>query len=328
MLDALETARRIVLAEERVPGRDVLAGLAALPREQVGDLLTLADDVRRRASGDDAAVEVLFNAKKGGCSEDCHFCSQSARYATDVVAEPLRETPEFLVAAREARDRGAVEFCIVVAVRGPSRALLDRVCDATRAIVADLPEMHVAVSLGILSDIHCAALVEAGVHKVNHNLETSRRHFPAICSTHSYDDRWETCLRAKRHGLELCSGGVIGMGETAEDRLDFLCALQELGPVEVPINFLNPRPGTPFADRSIVDAVEALRFVAMARLALPDALVRLAGGREITLQGLQDLGMRSGASGIVLGAYLTTAGREDEEDFAMLRRTGFRVLQD
>jgi len=325
VLDALPTARRIALDEQGVLSREVLAGLAALPREDVGGLLTLADDVRRRASGDAAAVEVLFNAKKGGCSEDCHFCSQSARYATDVLAEPLRETHEFLDAAREARDRGAAEFCIVVAVRGPSNALLERVCEATRAIRADMPEMHVAVSLGILTDAHCAKLAEAGVHKINHNLETSRRHFPAICSTHSYDERWETCLRAKRHGFELCSGGIIGMGETAEDRLDFLCALQELGPVEVPINFLNPRPGTPLSDRSIVDPVEALRFVAMARLALPYALVRLAGGREITLQGLQDLGMQSGASGIVLGAYLTTAGRDDEEDFAMLRRTGFAV---
>ena len=325
MLDPLSTARRIALDEDGVLGRDVLAGLAALPREEVGGLLTLADDVRRRASGDAAAVEVLFNAKKGGCSEDCHFCSQSARYATDVLAEPLRETHEFLDAAREAHARGAGEFCIVVAVRGPSNALLERVCEATRAIAADLPEMHVAVSLGILTDAHCAKLAEAGVHKINHNLETSRRHFPAICSTHSYDERWETCLRAKQHGFELCSGGIIGMGETAEDRLDFLCALQELGPVVVPINFLNPRPGTPLSDRSIVDPVEALRFVAMARLALPYALVRLAGGREITLQGLQDLGMQSGASGIVLGAYLTTAGREDEDDFAMLRRTGFAV---
>jgi biotin synthase len=326
VLDTLGTARRIVLEEGGVLDRDVLAGLAGLPREQVGELLTLADDVRRRASGDAAAVEVLFNAKMGGCSEDCHFCSQSARYATDVVAEPLRETHEFLAAARDARDRGAAEFCIVVAVRGPSPALLDRVCEATRAIVTDMPEMHVAVSLGILTESHCATLAEAGVHKINHNLETSRRHFPEICTTHSYDERWETCLRAKRHGFELCSGGIIGMGETPEDRLDFLCSLQELGPVEVPINFLNPRPGTPLSDRSVVDPIEALRFVAMARLALPDALVRLAGGREITLQGLQDLGMRSGASGIVLGAYLTTAGRDDEEDFAMLGRTGFRVL--
>lgn len=323
MLDVLPTARRLVLDEDAALGREVLAALAALPREEVGGLLTLADDVRQRASGTNAAVEVLFNAKKGGCSEDCHFCSQSARYATDVVAEPLRETHEFVAAAREARERGAGEFCIVVAVRGPSPALLERVCEATRAIVAELPGMHVAVSLGILTDAHCAALAEAGASKVNHNLETSRRHFPAICTTHTYDERLETCRRVRDHGLELCSGGIIGMGETLEDRLDFLCALQELGPVEVPINFLNPRPGTPLADRSVVDPVEALRFVALARLALPNALVRLAGGREITLQALQDLGMRSGASGIVLGAYLTTAGRDDAEDFAMLERTGF-----
>ena len=326
MSDALATARRIALDDEGILGRAELSALAALPREQVGEVLTLADDVRQRASGDAAAVEVLFNAKKGGCSEDCHFCSQSARYATDVVAEPRRATHEFLDAAREARERGAGEFCIVVAVRGPSNALLERVCEAAGAIVADMPDMHVAVSLGILTDAHCAALRDAGVHKINHNLETSRRHFPAICTTHSYEERWETCLRAKRHGFELCSGGIIGMGETPDDRLDFLCALQELGPVEVPINFLNPRPGTPLSDRSIVDPVEALRFVALARLALPYALVRLAGGREITLQGLQDLGMRSGASGIVLGAYLTTAGQKDDEDFAMLGRTGFRVL--
>src|ERR1700677_3185126 len=192
VLDALPTARRIALDEDGVLSRDVLAGLAALPREEVGGLLTLADDVRRRASGNAAAVEVLFNAKKGGCSEDCHFCSQSARYATDVLAEPLRETREFLDAAREARDRGAAEFCIVVAVRGPSNALLERVCEATRAIRADMPEMHVAVSLGILTDAHCAQLAEAGVHKINHYLETARRHFHAICSTHSYDERWVT----------------------------------------------------------------------------------------------------------------------------------------
>jgi biotin synthase len=154
-------------------------------------------------------------------------------------------------------------------------------------------------------------------------LETSRRHFPAICSTHSYEERWQTCLRVRAHGLDLCTGGIIGMGETVEDRIDFLVALQELEPAEVPINFLNPRPGTPFADRSVVDAVEALRFVALARLAVPYAVVRLAGGREITLQAMQDLGMRSGASGIVLGAYLTTTGRDDSDDFAMLNRTGF-----
>jgi biotin synthase len=213
----------------------------------------------------------------------------------------------------------------VVAVRGPSTKLLERVCTAVPLIKARYP-LTVAVSLGILREDQLAKLKEAGVDKVNHNLETSRRYFPAVCTTHSYEERWQTCRLVKQFDFELCCGGIIGMGETIEDRIDFLTSLQELQPEEVPVNFLNPRPGTPFGDRSLVEPSEALRFVAMARLALPSALVRFAGGREVTLQGLQDLGMRSGASGIVLGNYLTTSGRQDQDDFAMLDRLGFEVL--
>ena len=210
-------------------------------------------------------------------------------------------------------------------MRGPSERLLERVCESIVAIKRELP-LTVAVSLGILDERHLERLAAAGVDKVNHNLETSSRFFPSICTTHTYAERWDTCQLVKRHDLELCCGGIIGMGEDLSDRLDFLCALQELQPQEVPINFLNPRPGTPMAARPLLDPVEALRFVAMARLALPSALVRFAGGREITLQALQDVGMRSGASGIVLGDYLTTEGRSDADDFAMLDRLGFEVL--
>lgn len=305
--------------------REALTELAALPHEAVPDLLALADEVRAGNCGDGVAVEVLYNAKRGGCSEDCHFCSQSARYATDVEPETLAPVESFVDAARDAKARGAGEFCIVVAVRGPSERLLERVCDAAGRIKREL-HLTVAVSLGILSDAHVDRLAQAGVDKVNHNLETSRSYFPSICTTHTYDERWETCLRVKRRGLELCCGGIVGMGETDADRIDFLLQLQELEPQEVPINFLDPRPGTPLAERSLVEPVDALRFVAMARLALPKALIRFAGGREITLQGLQDLGMRSGASGIVLGNYLTTQGRGDADDFAMLDRLGFEIL--
>jgi biotin synthase len=324
-LSTIDRARSAVLGCELAATPELLSEVATLPPALVPDLLALADEVRAHFCGDGVALEVLYNAKKGGCSEDCNFCSQSARYATDVAPEPLSQVDDFVAAARAAQTRGAGEFCIVVAVRGPSERLLDRVCAAVREIKAELP-LTVAVSLGILSDRHVERLAEARVDKVNHNLETSRRYFPSICTTHTYDERWETCLRVKRQGLELCCGGIIGMGETLTDRLDFLAALQMLQPQEVPINFLNPRPGTPFADRSLLDPVEALRFVAMVRLALPRALVRFAGGREITLQGLQDIGMRSGASGIVLGDYLTTQGRSDADDFAMLDRLGFEVL--
>jgi biotin synthase len=322
----LDSARRALLVDERPLNRAELAALAALDTSDLAPLLALSADVRDRYCGSRAYVEVIYNAKKGGCSEDCHFCSQSARFATDVAPEPLKTVDEFVSAAREAHERGAGEFCIVVAVRGPSNALLARVCEATRAIKATLP-LEVAVSLGILTDAHLAELVAAGVDKVNHNLESSRRYFPSVCTTHSYDERWDTCLRVKRFGLELCCGGIIGMGETLDDRLDFLCALQELEPAEVPVNFLNPRPGTPFGERSILDPAEALQFVALARLALPRALIRFAGGREITLRGLQDLGMRGGASGLILGNYLTTEGRDDGDDFAMLDRLGFEVLR-
>src|SRR5579871_1253686 len=321
----LERARAQVLGRGVPAGADLLGELAGLPADRVSGLLALADDVRSHYFGNAVAVEVLYNAKKGGCSEDCNFCSQSARFATDVEPEPLSTVEGFLAAARAARERGAGEFCIVVAVRGPSERLLERVCAATTAIKTELP-LTVAVSLGILTDDHVRRLAQAGVDKVNHNLETSERYFPSVCTTHTYAERWETCLRVKRHGLELCCGGIIGMGETLEDRIGFLGALQELQPQEVPVNFLNPRPGTPFAAQPLLDPVEALRFVAMVRLALPRALVRFAGGREVTLKGLQDLGMRSGASGIVLGDYLTTPGRGDAEDFGMLDRLGFEVL--
>jgi biotin synthase len=324
-LSTIDRARTELLERGVPAGAKLIAELAALPGDEVPDLLALADEVRTRYCGNGIAVEVLYNAKKGGCSEDCNFCSQSARFATDVGAEPLSSVDGFVAAARAAQVRGAGEFCIVVAVRGPSARLLERVCDAVELIKAELP-LTVAVSLGILNDDHVERLARSGVDKVNHNLETSPRYFPSICTTHTYEERWDTCLRVKRYGLELCCGGIIGMGESLDDRNDFISALQTLQPQEVPINFLNPRPGTPFAERSLLDPVEALRFVAIVRLALPRALVRFAGGREITLQGLQDLGMRSGASGIVLGDYLTTAGRGDADDFAMLDRLGFEVM--
>src|ERR1700722_2272184 len=321
----IERARSELLEREQPARAELLSELAALSSEHVPELLSLADDVRSRYCGNGIAVEVLYNAKRGGCSEDCNFCSQSARYATGVEPERLSSVEDFVEAARAAQARGAGEFCIVVAVRGPSERLLERVCEAVVRIKRELP-LTVAVSLGILTEAHIERLAQAGVDKVNHNLESSRRYFPQVCTTHAYDERWETCLRVKQRDLELCCGGIIGMGEDLADRIDFLTALQELSPQEVPINFLNPRPGTPFGLRPLLDPVEALRFVAMARLALPSALVRFAGGREVTLRALQDVGMRSGASGIVLGNYLTTEGRNDADDFAMLDRLGFEVL--
>ncbi len=322
---SVAAARSAALSERRALTPTELADLASVDDLALPALLALANDVRSAYFGNTVAVEVLFNAKRGGCSEDCNFCSQSARYATGVEPERLHEVEDFVEAARAAHRRGAGEFCIVVAVRGPSQRLLDRVIEAVRRIKHELP-LDVAVSLGILDRHQIDALARAGVDKVNHNLETSRRYFPSICTTHTFDERLDTCRLVRERGIDLCCGGIIGMGESAQDRIDFLAELQALEPAEVPINFLNPRPGTPFADRSLVEPTEALRFVALTRLALPRALVRFAGGREITLRGLQALGMRSGASGLILGDYLTTEGRGDADDFAMLSQLGFEVM--
>jgi biotin synthase len=322
---AVTRARAAVLDAGVPADRALLEELMALPADAVPQLLALANDVRERFCGSGAGVEVLFNAKKGGCSEDCNFCSQAARYASDVIPETLQTVESFRSAARDAHARGASEFCIVVAVRGPSERLLERVCESVRAIKAELP-LHVAVSLGIMNEDHLVRLRDAGADKVNHNLESSRRFFPSVCTTHTFEERLTTCRAVKAQGLELCCGGIIGMGETPEDRIDFLLELQALEPEEVPVNFLNPRPGTPFGDRSTVEPIEALRFVALTRLAMPRALVRFAGGREVTLRGLQNLGMLSGASGLVLGNYLTTEGQPDDRDFRMLEELGFEVL--
>ncbi|HEX8806181.1 MAG TPA: biotin synthase BioB, partial [Candidatus Aquilonibacter sp.] len=262
MHPTIAAARTRVLDQKLPAERELLEALVQLPENEVPDLLALADEVRAAHCGNGIAVEVLYNAKKGGCSEDCHFCSQSARFASDVEPETLSSVEGFVAAARDAHARGAGEFCIVVAVRGPSTRLLERVCEAVRLIKAELP-LKVAVSLGILRPDQVMELVAAGVDKVNHNLETSRRYFPSVCTTHTFDERMATLELVRAAGLEVCCGGIIGMGETTGDRVDFLCTLQSLEPEEVPINFLNPRPGTPFQDRSLVEPVEALRFVAM-----------------------------------------------------------------
>ena len=323
-----ERARR-VCSSQRTSRRSRVArsARAACPMSDVPDLLTLADDVRARNCGNGIAVEVLYNAKKGGCSEDCHFCSQSARFASDVEPETLSSVEGFVAAARDAHARGAGEFCIVVAVRGPStQAARARVRSGARDQEPSCRSRSRSRS-AFCAKTKCAQLVEAGVDKVNHNLETSRRYFPSVCTTHTFDERMET-LQLVRSARVSRSAAAASSAWARRSTIasTFSARLQELEPEEVPINFLNPRPGTPFQDRSLVEPVEALRFVAMARLALPAALVRFAGGREITLQGLQDLGMRSGASGIVLGNYLTTGGRSDQDDFAMLDRLGFEVL--
>ena len=316
--DILAIARRQVLDEGR--GLDVEQALACLtlPDDRLDELLALAHDVRMRWCGPEVEVEGIVSVKTGGCPEDCHFCSQSGQFSSPVRATWI-DIPELVRAARETRATGASEFCIVAAVRGPDARLMDAVRRGIEAIRADDNDVNIACSLGMLTQEQVDELVAMGVHRYNHNLETARSRFPDVVTTHSWEERWETCLMVRAAGMELCCGGIVGMGETVDQRAEFAAQLGELAPDEVPLNFLNPRPGTPFGDFPVVGAREALRVIATFRLALPRTILRYAGGREITLGDLgTQRGMLGGINAVIVGNYLTTLGRAPETDLAML----------
>ncbi len=239
---------------------------------------------------------------------------------------PFLDLDEILAAAHATRDAGATQFCIVVAVRGPEERLLRRVIDAVGAVQRETG-LEVACSLGLLTDEQAQRLAAAGVRRYNHNLEACRELFPTICTTHSYDDRVETAQRARTAGMELCCGGILGMGETLEQRVDFAFELAELEPCEVPINLLDPRPGTPLDEHEMLSPREALQAIALFRLILPAAWLRLAGGRERVLGELQAMGLLAGANALIVGNYLTTTGRAPEDDHALLEALGMPVAE-
>jgi len=315
--DILELARTKVLDGGEGLSYDELVEVLNLPDDRIQDLLDLAHEVRMAHCGPDVEVEGIISLKTGGCPEDCHFCSQSGQFTSPVRSVWL-DIPQLVKAAEETAATGATEFCIVAAVRGPDERLMSQV-RAGVAAIKDAVDINVACSLGMLSQKQVDELKAIGVHRYNHNLEAARSYFPSVVTTHSYDERWDTCLMVRDSGMELCCGGLVGMGETLEQRAELASQLAELDPHEVPLNFLNPRPGTPFGELPLMDSADALRTVAAFRLAMPRTVLRYAGGRELTLG---DLGTRDGLLGgvnaIIVGNYLTTLGREVEEDLALL----------
>ncbi|MEV4252910.1 biotin synthase BioB [Spirillospora sp. NPDC049652] len=317
MTDILETARRQVLQEGRGLDREQTLRVLTLPDDRVPDALALAHDVRMRWCGPEVEVEGIVSLKTGGCPEDCHFCSQSGQFTSPVRSVWLN-IPELVEAAKQTAKTGATEFCIVAAVRGPDERLMAQVREGVRAI-NDAVEINIACSLGMLTQEQVDELAAMGVHRYNHNLETARSHFPNVVTTHTWEERHETLRMVKAAGMEVCCGGIVGMGESVAQRAEFAAELAELGPDEVPLNFLAPRPGTPFADRPVVEGAEALRTIAAFRLALPRTILRYAGGREVTLGdlGTRD-GMLGGVNAIIVGNYLTTLGRPAERDLDLL----------
>jgi biotin synthase len=292
--------------------------LLRAPDEALETLLELAHRVRMRWCGPEVEVEGIVSMKTGGCPEDCHFCSQSGRFPTPVRAAWL-DVPGLVTAARQTRETGATEFCIVAAVRGPDARLMSQVREGIEAIPADGNDINIACSLGMLDKDQVDELAGMGVHRYNHNLETARSHFSEVVTTHTWQERWDTLAMVREAGMEVCCGGIVGMGETIEQRAEFAVQLAALSPDEVPMNFLIPNPGTPYEDYPVVEGRDALRTVAAFRLAMPRTVLRFAGGRELTLGDLgAEQGMLGGINAIIVGNYLTNLGREAGEDLHML----------
>ncbi|TFI45167.1 biotin synthase BioB [Rhodococcus sp. 1R11] len=316
-MDILRTARRQVLDNGIALDRTQVLEVLELGEDRLEETMQLAHEVRMRWCGPEVEVEGIVSLKTGGCPEDCHFCSQSGLFASPVRAAWL-DIPSLVEAAKQTAKTGATEFCIVAAVRGPDARLLAQVAAGIEAIRGEV-DIDIACSLGMLDQDQVDQLAAMGVHRYNHNLETSRSYFPNVVTTHTWEERWNTLRMVREAGMEVCCGGILGMGETLEQRAEFAADLGALEPNEVPLNFLNPRPGTPFGDLDVLPASDALRAVAAFRLALPRTILRFAGGREITLGDLgAQRGILGGINAIIVGNYLTTLGRPAEEDLDLL----------
>jgi biotin synthase len=315
--DILVQAREQVLERGVGLDQDQTLQVLQLPDDQLDELLALAHEVRMKWCGPEVEVEGIISLKTGGCPEDCHFCSQSGLFASPVRSAWL-DIPSLVEAAKQTAKTGATEFCIVAAVRGPDERLLAQVAAGIEAIRNEV-DIQIACSLGMLTQEQVDRLKEMGVHRYNHNLETAQSFFPNVVTTHSWEERWSTLEMVREAGMEVCCGGILGMGETLEQRAEFAANLAELNPHEVPLNFLNPRPGTPFGDLEVLPAADALRAVAAFRLALPRTMLRFAGGREITLGDLgAKQGILGGINAVIVGNYLTTLGRPAESDLELL----------
>jgi biotin synthase len=316
-VDVLGLAREQVLERGEGLTQEQILEVLQLSDDRLEELLALAHDVRMKWCGPEVEVEGIISLKTGGCPEDCHFCSQSGLFASPVRSAWL-DIPSLVEAAKQTAKSGATEFCIVAAVRGPDERLLAQVAAGIEAIRNEV-DIQIACSLGMLTQEQVDRLAAMGVHRYNHNLETARSYFTNVVTTHTWEERWGTLEMVRAAGMEVCCGGILGMGESLEQRAEFAANLAELNPHEVPLNFLNPRPGTPFGDLEVLPASEALKAVAAFRLAMPRTMLRFAGGREITLGDLgAKKGILGGINAVIVGNYLTTLGRPAEADLELL----------
>ncbi|MBI2571217.1 MAG: biotin synthase BioB [Candidatus Schekmanbacteria bacterium] len=303
--------------------RETLLAAATAGDDELLALLDAAFRIRRHFHGRRVSLHVLQNAKSGLCPEDCSFCSQSARAASGVDRYAMQSVDELVAGARSAARDGAHTYCMVTSTRDPSGRELATICEAARRIKSEL-SIRLCASLGLLDAADALALAAAGLDRYNHNLETSERFFGEVCTTHTYAARVGTVRVAKAAGMEACCGGIVGLGERPEDRVGLALALRELGADSIPVNFLDPRPGTALAGRARLSAAEALRCLAVLRLANPAVDLRVAGGRETVLGRMQPLALFA-ANSLFTRGYLTTPGQGLKADLEMIAQAGFEV---
>jgi biotin synthase len=320
---SVESCARRVEEGERI-GRDDALALLASAEQDPWPVLAAADRVRRRWRGRAVHLCSIVAVKLGRCGEDCRWCAQSAHWPTNIAAHGLLSTAEVLRAAEAAAAMGAERVGLVSSGARLSQAERDSLV-ASAAAIRERTGLAVCGSFGALTVQEAKGLASSGITRYNHNLETSARHFPHVCTTHTYEDRVRTVRAVGEAGMELCCGGLFGMGETDEDRVDLALAVRDLGSHVVPLNFLHPIPGTPLADAAALSPMKILSIVALFRLVLPDRTIKLAGGRERNLRDLQGLMFFAGADSCIVGNYLATKGRPGQEDLQLIRDLGLEV---
>ncbi|MDD2752443.1 MAG: biotin synthase BioB [Candidatus Omnitrophica bacterium] len=279
----------------------------------LNELILRANSTRKEFLGSKLELCNIMNAKSGLCSQDCKFCAQSGRHATGINAYPLKPKSEMLAAARTAKEIGAQRFDIVTSGDKLSHDELLKIADAIHEITTKI-KIKMCASLGSMGRQDFVLLKQAGLSRYHHNLETGPRFFPQIVTTHTFEDRIQTIKAAKKVGLEVCSGGILGLGETMEDRIEMALVLKELGVDSVPLNILVPIKGTPLEKQNLLAANEAIRTIAIFRIILKDKIIKVAAGRESILKDFQALAFLAGANGMLIGGYLTIRGREVKDD--------------
>ena len=312
------------LKEKIWSGDDILKEEAILLyQEPLEELCQAANEIREHFCQNRFDICTIINGKSGKCSEDCKYCAQSAYYHTSAKEYPLLDTKEIVRQAKYNAQRGVLRYSIVTSGRALKASELEQMCEAIRA-VREQVDIKVCVSFGLLNEEQFGAVKAAGASRVHNNLETSRRNFPNVCTTHTFEDKVQAIKAAMAAGLSVCSGGIMGLGETVEDRIDMAFTLRELGIKSVPVNMLNPISGTPYEGNARLTVEDMRRIVAVYRFILPDGSIRLAGGRGL----MEDKGegcFGSGANAAISGDMLTTAGYTIETDMEMLHRLGYEV---